>query len=240
VSVLNLYFQSKILRKSGSPYLFGSSLPSGRLTVHKRKTKCREQKPVVRQFPQNDINTEVSIRCMASALEEVDSILEMHCHSDVFMDYLGSCVQPEKLFLNKEQGGVLMPAKKKQATKPATKKAPAKTNPVPVVQNETLMSPEPSITAMSKDLDARITRVDALIEAAEAGKLTGRVPEIRNAHSCQWGKLIEEDIALRRQILTLKQKENMLLGLIRDRVAENVIETADEATQQGVLKQPEA
>jgi hypothetical protein len=37
----------------------------------------------------------------------------------------------------------------------------------------------------------------------------------------------------------LKQKENEVLGLIRDRVAENLIDTIDTAVEQGVLQAPE-
>jgi hypothetical protein len=133
-----------------------------------------------------------------------------------------------------------MPPKKKQPAKQSSKKAAAVTKSAAPTYGVAPVSADQSPVSLSEELDARIARVDELIQASETGALTGRVPEIRSEHSCQWGRLIEEDIALRRQILTLKQKENALLGLIRDRVAENVIETADEATQQGVLKQPEA
>ena len=122
--------------------------------------------------------------------------------------------------------------KKQTAPKKTARKSTKNASSVPVVQGES-----PSI-AMPEHLADRIARVDAIIQAGDAAASGGRIPEIRSEHSCQWGKLLAEDVALRQQILDLKRKENSLLGLIRDKVAENVIETADQATQEGVLKAP--
>jgi hypothetical protein len=66
------------------------------------------------------------------------------------------------------------------------------------------------------------------------------VPEIRREHESRWGKLLDEDISLREQILTLKQKENTLLRMIRDQVADNVLETSEIAGKNGLVKTPKA
>lgn len=50
---------------------------------------------------------------------------------------------------------------------------------------------------------------------------------------------MNEDQTIREQILEVKAKENHVLGMIRDRVAANLIETLDTATEQGVLEAPE-
>ncbi len=140
-----------------------------------------------------------------------------------------------------EKGGIIMPPKKATPTKRAPKKKVEKAE--PVVESKQQESSESAIVSAphaKTELTARMSRIDSLIEAAEQGEFSGRVPEIRKEHETRWGKLLDEDISLREQILTLKQKENTLLKMIRDRVADNVLETADVAGQNGLIKTPKA
>ena len=129
-----------------------------------------------------------------------------------------------------------MPAKKKQPVPKQTKKTKKEAVVEPTPQAQT----DGGLVTATQDLSGRVARIDALIEAGDKGDFSGRVPQARNEHHCKWAALLEEDIALRKQIVTLKEKENALLGMIRDRVAENLIDTADQATEQGLLKQPES
>lgn len=148
---------------------------------------------------------------------------------------IGRLRDPQSRPAPDRKGGMTMAARKKTTKKSSEERVsstPTKTE-LPVAKEAS-----PAMTA--DDLDERIKRVDAMIQAGGKGEPKGRLPEIRREHSCMWAKLMEEDVALRSQILTLKRKENALLAMIRDRVAENVLETADEATDQGVLKQAEA
>ncbi len=240
LSAVNLWLHGWLSLELGPPQLTERPLRHRGPAVQKRAVLVNDLGPNDRPETLKFIRAEVSARCMAGTLEEVLRHPAVAYQSELCMDCLGYWLHPETQFPREDLGGRIMPAKKKQTNKQAAKKTVEKTESVAVVENELMVSSERSRVTMSEDLTARISRVDALIEAAEGGKLTGRVPEIRSEHSCQWGKLLDEDVALRRQILTLKQKENMLLSLIRDRVAENVIDTADEAALQGVLKQPEA
>ncbi len=127
-----------------------------------------------------------------------------------------------------------------ETRKRQTKKKPEKEDAVSIRKTSAVGEVGRGDTTMAEHLTDRIKQVDALLQAAEQGEARGRVPEARNEHACQWAKLLDEDMALRQQILALKQKENALLGMIRNRVAEHVLETADQATEQGLLKQPEA
>lgn len=139
------------------------------------------------------------------------------------------------------KGGIIMPPKKNTTTKRATKKKVEKVD--PVMETNAENNTESAIVSApgpKGELTARMSRIDSLIEAAEQGDFSGRVPEIRKEHETRWGKLLEEDISLREQILSLKQKENTLLKMIRDKVADNVLETADVAGQNGLIKTPKA
>jgi hypothetical protein len=147
-----------------------------------------------------------------------------------------------------KKGGALMPPKKTTQTKKTSRKKaePSKAAtesriPESVEPEWDSQTQENALSVASKtDLSARISRIDSLIEAAQHGELNGRVPEIRREHEARWGKLLEEDISLREQILTLKQKENTLLKMIRDQVADNVMETAEVAGNSGLVKTPKA
>lgn len=83
-----------------------------------------------------------------------------------------------------------------------------------------------------------LARVNAVL-AARGGTTRGTIAEQRASHHSDWEDLIREDRMTRGQILELKSKENQVLSLIRDRVAENLIETIDTAVEQGVLQAPE-
>jgi hypothetical protein len=83
-----------------------------------------------------------------------------------------------------------------------------------------------------------LARVNAVL-AAKGGTTRGTISEQRAVHNSGWEELLKEDQATRSQILELKSKENEVLGLIRDRVAENLIDTIDTAVGQGVLQAPE-
>ena len=61
----------------------------------------------------------------------------------------------------------------------------------------------------------------------------------RASHGTAWQNLMSEDQTIREQILEVKAKENQVLGMIRDRVAGNLIETLDTAIEQGLLETPE-
>lgn len=146
----------------------------------------------------------------------------------------------------KGEGGLYMPPKKSPQTKKSTRRKPEATVPEPEVQPMETLEKEPETQVMApsvapnRDMSVRIARIDSLIEAAQHGELNGRVPEIRREHESRWGKLLDEDISLREQILTLKQKENTLLRMIRDQVADNVLETSEIAGKNGLVKTPKA
>ena len=71
------------------------------------------------------------------------------------------------------------------------------------------------------------------------GVCRGSIPTQRVSHGSAWQNLMSEDQTIREQILEVKAKENHVLGMIRDRVAANLIETLDAALEQGVLQAPE-
>ena len=83
-----------------------------------------------------------------------------------------------------------------------------------------------------------LTRVDAVL-SIRGGNPKGSIAELRVSHHSDWEELLREDHITRGQILELKSKENQVLGLIRDRVAENLMDTIDTAVEQGVLQAPE-
>ena len=83
-----------------------------------------------------------------------------------------------------------------------------------------------------------LARVNAVL-SIRGGNLKGTIAEQRVSHNSGWEELLREDRTARSQILELKSKENEVLGLIRDRVAENLIDTIDTAVEQGVLQAPE-
>ena len=123
-----------------------------------------------------------------------------------------------------------MPGKrntKKEQTEAETPLKPSEIEDLPAV-----VSPEKNAYAYA------LTRVNAVL-AAKEGNLQGSVSEQRASHSSAWENLLREDRVTRGHILELKRKENEVLELIRDRVAENLMETIDTAVEQGVLRAPE-
>jgi hypothetical protein len=84
---------------------------------------------------------------------------------------------------------------------------------------------------------AALARADAVIRSS--GVCRGIIPADRASHESAWQNLLTEDQVTRDQILELKAKENQILGVIRDRVAENLMETMDAAIEQGILAAPE-
>jgi hypothetical protein len=74
---------------------------------------------------------------------------------------------------------------------------------------------------------------------AKGGSTQGTISTQRAEHTGKWQELLRQDQATRVQILELKEKENQVLELIRDKVAGNLIETIDSAVEQGILEAPE-
>lgn len=122
----------------------------------------------------------------------------------------------------------------------AMKKTPRKEQ----TEAETLLNPSeikdlPALVSAEKNTYlSALARVNSVLTAT-SGNLQGSVSEQRASHSTAWENLLREDRVTRGHILELKQKENEVLGLIRDRVAENLMDTIDTAVQQGVLRAPE-
>jgi hypothetical protein len=83
-----------------------------------------------------------------------------------------------------------------------------------------------------------LAKADGVI-VSTGGACRGLIPTQRASHASAWQNLMTEDQATREQILQLKVKENEVLGLIRDLVAVNLLETMDAAITQGVLEAPE-
>jgi hypothetical protein len=93
-------------------------------------------------------------------------------------------------------------------------------------------------TARATLYDLALARVDALVRSS-SGACRGVLPERLASHESAWQNLLKEDHVTRDQILQLKMKENEVLSMIRDRVAENLMETIDTAAEQGILRVPE-
>jgi hypothetical protein len=123
-----------------------------------------------------------------------------------------------------------MPAKKNIKKKKSTD----------VTMNQALQVEVPlAETSQPEDrYGSALVKADAVL-ATGVGTSSGTISEQRARHYSGWDELLREDQTTRSQILELKSKENQVLGLIRDRVAENLIETIDKATEQGILKAPE-
>lgn len=85
---------------------------------------------------------------------------------------------------------------------------------------------------------AALARADAVTRSG-GGVCGGVIPAQRASHGSAWQNLMSEDQTIRDQILEVKAKENQLLGMIRDRVAANLMETLDTAIEQGVLEATE-
>lgn len=108
-------------------------------------------------------------------------------------------------------------------------------NPVMVSHVEIL---PPEVSQEKNAYTSALTRVDAVLSIG-GGNPKGTIAEQRVSHHSDWEELLREDHITRGQILELKSKENQVLGLIRDRVAENLMDTIDTAVEQGVLQAPE-
>ena len=83
-----------------------------------------------------------------------------------------------------------------------------------------------------------LAKADAVLRSARS-ECQGVIPTQRAAHGSAWQNLLIEDVTTREQILQLKAKENEVLGMIRDRVATNLLETMDTAIEEGVLDAPD-
>jgi hypothetical protein len=118
--------------------------------------------------------------------------------------------------------------KKKSPKKPKPK--PTKKPAIEVLPPEEATPPVIHVTALA--------RADAVIRSADR-IFRGVIPTQRASHGSAWQNLVSEDQTIRQQILEVKAKENEVLGMIRDRVAANLVETLDTAIEQGVLVAPE-
>ncbi|MFC1835949.1 hypothetical protein ACFL2Q_14725 [Thermodesulfobacteriota bacterium] len=123
-----------------------------------------------------------------------------------------------------------MPAKKNTKKK---KTPDEKTLGVPQVK-----VPSTDVPQLMDRYGSALARVNAVL-TARGGPVTGTISEQRASHNSGWEELLKEDRMTRSQILELKEKENQVLGLIRDRVAGNLMDTIDTAVDQGVLVAPE-
>ena len=85
---------------------------------------------------------------------------------------------------------------------------------------------------------AALARADAVVRAA-GGVRQGLIPSQRASHGSAWQNLMNEDQAIRGQILEVKAKENRVLEMIRDQLAADLVDTLDTAIEQGVLNSPE-
>ena len=123
-----------------------------------------------------------------------------------------------------------MPVKKTTKKKKAADETNPKTSQVEVLPVE--------VSQEKNTYGNALARVNAVL-AARGGATHGIISEQRASHNTGWEELLKEDRTTRSQILELKSKENQVLGLIRDRVADNLMDTIDTAVEQSVLQAPE-
>lgn len=123
-----------------------------------------------------------------------------------------------------------MPAKKSPKNKKTTGK------PATGVPHVEVLPAEPSQPI--DRYENALTRVNSVL-SVRGGNPQGTFSEQRSVHYSIWQSLLKEDRTARQQILELKAKENQVLNLIRDKVADNLIQTIDAAVEEGVLQAPE-
>ncbi|GEM_PF-1971920 len=123
-----------------------------------------------------------------------------------------------------------MPAKKTTKKKKTQDKKTVMTPQVEVLPAEVSHEKNPYGNALA--------RVNTVL-AVRGGNPVGTISEQRSSHYSGWDELLKEDRRTRSQILELKSKENEVLNLIKNRVADGLIETIDSAVAQGLLHEPE-
>ncbi|MFC1834105.1 hypothetical protein ACFL2Q_05140 [Thermodesulfobacteriota bacterium] len=123
-----------------------------------------------------------------------------------------------------------MPAKRSTTKSKTNRKT--KTEPI---EPEVLVNEE---SVATDECEMALARVNRAL-ATKDGNAQGIISEQRAYHSDSWQELMAQDGRTRSQILQLKAKENEVLTAIRNRVASNLMETLDVATEQGLLEATE-